>query len=150
MKRRWYGRGVSAYLLACAIILAACGTAPRSKLPLLLPSVGDHAVLYVGSGQGSRVIHLAVPTVKKGSLVPGGVISIVAVCSGTGDVTIKLEPGGESDSPSCGGVGGGWSIAGPAKLSWPDVMVVHAGRDTTWRIAVVDPYGSTGVSQSAK
>ncbi len=149
---KWSRRSLLActYLAICAIVLSSCGASTANSLPQLSPSVGDRDVLFVGNGTGSRVIQLAVPVHKRGAVLPGGVLAIVAVCSGSGSVVIRLEPGGENDSPSCRASGGGWSISGPAKLAWPSRMTVTAQPGTSWRIAVVDPYGSTGVSQTAK
>ncbi len=133
----------AAAVLGAASVIGGCGSSSsNTTLPLLVPDSGDRAVYTDVAGHGSRSLSLSEAL---GSPRPRR-LTIDVVCIGGGEVTIKVAPGDEQATWTCGhGVGGGEDVVGPAKLPVPHTARVEAPSGTSWRVAVADPTGATGV-----
>ena len=147
-RRRWALPLVCATLaLAGATGLSGCGSS--AALAPLYPDLGDSAVFLYASGQGGAAFYATQAEIdnKPIRLAPGGRVTIDAECVGTGILHVQVNPGGEADNPLCYSTGGGgWSMSGPGKLPWPKTVTITTNKGTRWRVLVVDPYRSIGIS----
>ncbi len=136
--------------LLAATVLAGCGIFSSVSLPKLVAATNDKVVFYIGTGSGSETIDLnrAFLGPKNPTYLPGGILSIQAVCVGSGMLIVEVSPGKESLLPSCYSTGGEAAILdGPANLPWPKKILIKASKGTKWSVAVVDPQGSFGVGE---
>jgi hypothetical protein len=130
-------------------VLASCGISSSASLPKLIPASHDAVVFYTGTGNGSKTIELnqVYLAPRNPRYVPGGLLGINAACVGSGILSVRVSPGGESDNPYChSSGGGGFMVTNPAKQPWPTKITITATKGTRWTVAVVDPQGSVGVA----
>jgi len=146
LRANWWIVAASVVVVAGGVVAAVIALRPPS-LARFYPAMWAF-VLAEGQGHGSTtlpVTQVMRPGPEAHGLeryLPDPTITMWVSCIGANEqLTMRLEPGDELIRTVCGGppAGAATLLVGPARLRYPQRVVVEAPADVRWRLIVVDP-----------